>query len=314
MKARILILSLVLLAACQPVEMDYEYQKTLAESTPQAGEGYTLTLRATKVVDTKALDLTNDGARLNQYWKSTEKVMVFYKGNFAGTLDVVVPDPASDPKPKTATLSGSVTIDDLAVNDVLTLLIPGRADAKWDYTGQNGVLTGTSSIEDSFDYATAILTIESIEGTKVTTTGPATFRNEQSIYRFAFTNATTPSAVNVKKFTIYSSNNKISNSLSFNGTNKQWESMFGSLTVTASSSTNKPLYVALRYGDYTDNTTARVDDNFSFDVFDNNDALYLGGKAVPADKLVYGKYLNTTINVSQVVLNPNQTTPATSVW
>ena len=40
----------------------------------------------------------------------------------------------------------------------------------------------------------------------------------------------------------------------------------------------------------------------------------LGGKAVPADKLVYGKFLNTTINVSQVVLNPNQTTPATSVW
>ena len=84
--------------------------------------------------------------------------------------------------------------------------------------------------------------------------------------------------------------------------------------MTASNSTINPLYVALRYGDYTDNTTAREDDNFSFDVFDNNDALYLGGKAVPADKLVYGKYLNTTIQVSQVKLNPNEATPATSVW
>ena len=313
MKARHLFIPVLLffLAACEPMDLDNEYQKTLVEAKNSADSVYTLTVQAFKNVDTKALDLVNGDQTLNTYWKNGEKVQVFINGNGYGLLDVI----CGDGKPKTATLSGTITYNGLKVGDVLTLLIPSRNDAKWDYTGQNGVLTEVAgSIEKMFDYATAILTIESIEGTKVTTTGPATFRNEQSIYRFAFTNATTPSAVNVKKFTIYSSNNKISNSLSFNGTNKQWESMFGSLTVTASSSTNKPLYVALRYGDYTDNTTARVDDNFSFDVFDNNDALYLGGKAVPADKLVYGKYLNTTINVSQVVLNPNQTTPATSVW
>lgn len=300
---------LLILAACEPVELENEYQRTLVEGKNSADSVYTLTVQAFKNVDTKALDLL--GNTLNTYWKDTEKVRVFCNGVNLGLLDVI----CTGDRPTKATLSGTITYNGLKVGDVLTLLIPSRNDAKWDYTGQNGVLTETeASIEKMFDYATAILTIESIEGTKVTTTGPATFRNEQSIYRFAFTNATTSSAVNVKKFTIYSSNNKISNSLSFNGTNKQWESMFGSLTVTASSSTDKPLYVALRYGDYTDNTTARVDDNFSFDVFDNNDALYLGGKAVPADKLVYGKYLNTTINVSQVVLNPNQTTPATSVW
>lgn len=300
---------LLILAACEPVELENEYQRTLVEGKNSADSVYTLTVQAFKNVDTKALDLL--GNTLNTYWKDTEKVRVFCNGVNLGLLDVI----CTGDRPTKATLSGTITYNGLKVGDVLTLLIPSRNDAKWDYTGQNGVLTEVAgSIEKMFDYATAILTIESIEGTKVTTTGPATFRNEQSIYRFAFTNATTSSAVNVKKFTIYSSNNKISNSLSFNGTNKQWESMFGSLTVTASSSTNKPLYVALRYGDYTDNTTARVDDNFSFDVFDNNDALYLGGKAVPADKLVYGKYLNTTIQVSQVVLNPNQTTPATSVW
>lgn len=313
MKARHLFIPvlLLILAACEPVELENEYQRTLVEGKNSADSVYTLTVQAFKNVDTKALDLVNGDQTLNTYWKNGEKVQVFINGNGYGLLDVI----CGDGKPKTATLSGTITYNGLKVGDVLTLLIPSRNDAKWDYTGQNGVLTEVAgSIEKMFDYATAILTIESIEGTKVTTTGPATFRNEQSIYRFAFTNATTSSAVNVKKFTIYSSNNKISNSLSFNGTNKQWESMFGSLTVTASSSTDKPLYVALRYGDYTDNTTARVDDNFSFDVFDNNDALYLGGKAVPADKLVYGKYLNTTIQVSQVKLNPNEATPATSVW
>lgn len=300
---------LLILAACEPVELENEYQRTLVEGKNSADSVYTLTVQAFKNVDTKALDLL--GNTLNTYWKDTEKVRVFCNGVNLGLLDVI----CTGDRPTKATLSGTITYNGLKVGDVLTLLIPSRNDAKWDYTGQNGVLTETeASIEKMFDYATAILTIESIEGTKVTTTGPATFRNEQSIYRFAFTNATTSSAVNVKKFTIYSSNNKISNSLSFNGTNKQWESMFGSLTVTASFSTNKPLYVALRYGDYTDNTTARVDDNFSFDVIDNDAALYLGGKAVPADKLVYGKYLNTTIQVSQVKLNPNEATPATSVW
>lgn len=311
MKARHLFIPvlLLILAACEPVELENEYQRTLVEGKNSADSVYTLTVQAFKNVDTKALDLVNGDQTLNTYWKNGEKVQVFINGNGYGLLDVI----CGDGKPKTATLSGTITYNGLKVGDVLTLLIPSRNDAKWDYTGQNGVLTETeASIEKMFDYATAILTIESIEGTKVTTTGPATFRNEQSIYRFAFTNATTSSAVNVKKFTIYSSNNKISNSLSFNGT--QWGSTFGSLTVTASNSTINPLYVALRYGDYTDNTTAREDDNFSFDVFDNNDALYLGGKTVPADKLVYGKYLNTTIQVSQVKLNPNETTPATSVW
>ena len=300
---------LLILAACEPVELENEYQRTLVEGKNSADSVYTLTVQAFKNVDTKALELL--GNTLNTYWKDTEKVRVFCNGVNLGLLDVI----CTGDRPTKATLSGTITYNGLKVGDVLTLLIPSRNDAKWDYTGQNGVLTeAAGSIEKMFDYATAILTIESIEGTKVTTTAPATFRNEQSIYRFAFTNATTSSVVNVKKFTIYSSNNKISNSLSFNGTNKQWESMFGSLTVTASSSTDKPLYVALRYGDYTDNTTAREADNFSFDVIDNDAARYLGGKAVPADKLVYGKYLNTTIQVSQVKLNPNEATPATSVW
>ena len=310
MKARHLFIPVLLffLAACEPMDLDNEYQKTLVEAKTATDSVYTLTVEAFKNVDTKALELLND-TKLNTYWKNTEKVQVFLNGTGIGLLNVT----CTGDRPTKATLSGPIQYElGFKVGDVLTLLIPSRNDAKWDYTGQNGVLTGAGSIEDTFDFATATLTIESIVGTKVTTTGPATFRNEQSIYRFAFTNATTSSAVNVKKFTIYSSNNKISNSLSFNST--QWGSTFGSLTVTASNSTTNPLYVALRYGDYTDNTTAREADNFSFDVFDNNDALYLGGKTVPADKLVYGKYLNTTIQVSQVKLNPNEATPATSVW
>ena len=58
MKARILILSLVLLAACQPMDTDFDYQNTRTGKS-EADSVFTLTLQATKTVDTKALNLTN---------------------------------------------------------------------------------------------------------------------------------------------------------------------------------------------------------------------------------------------------------------
>ena len=296
MKARILILSLVLLAACEPVEMDYEYRKTLEESTPQAGESYTLTLQATKTVDTKALDLTNDGARLNQYWKSTEKVMVFYKGNFAGTLDVVVPDPASDPKPKTATLSGSVTIHGLAVDDVLTLMIPGRADKKWDYTGQNGVLTGSSSIEDSFDFATATVTINSFEGTTAHTTADAQFKNQQSIYRFDFKENDALKAV--KWFTVSSSRTQLVTSRSY--TNDAWASNYGDLTVTLTGDGATSPYVSLR------NENNSLEDTYSFLVVGGDNALYSGVKTITeqnAPNLGNGNFLTSGVTLTKTDLH-----------
>ena len=296
MKSRILILSLVLLAACQPVEMDYEYRKTLEESTPQAGESYTLTLQATKAVDTKALDLTNNGARLSQYWKSTEKVMVFYKGNFAGTLDVVVPDPASDPKPKTATLSGKVQIHGLAVDDVLTLMIPGRADEKWDYTGQNGVLTGTSSIEDSFDFATATVTINSFEGTTAHTTADAQFKNQQSIYRFDFKENDALKAV--KWFTVSSSRNQLVTSRSY--TNDAWASNYGDLTVTLTGDGATSPYVSLR------NENNSLEDTYSFLVVGGDNALYSGVKTITeqnAPNLGNGNFLTSGVTLTKTDLH-----------
>ena len=116
MKARILILSLVLLAACQQMDLDNDYQNSL-EGKSDADSVFTLTLQATKTVDTKALDLINDGSRLNVYWKNTEKVKVFRNGACVGSLNV---QPASGDKPKTATLSGTIQVHGLAANDVLT--------------------------------------------------------------------------------------------------------------------------------------------------------------------------------------------------
>jgi hypothetical protein len=284
MKARILILCLVLLTACQQVERDYDYKNTTVEGN-RSSDSACLTVKAIKMIDTKALDLinVNDKDRLNAYWKSTETVNVFRNGTHIGALTVV---PAAGDKPRIATLTGTLEVSGLKEGNVLTLLIPGRADEKWDYTGQNGVLTGESSIEDSFDYATATVTIDKIVGTTVTTTADAQFENQQSIYRLDF--KVNSSLKSVKWFSVSSSQNKLVTSRIYdNG----WGSAYGGVSVSLASSSYSP-YLSLR----NENTTEA--DTYSFMVRDYNNKLYSGTKVIPAEKLGNGQFLSPRVDLS----------------
>ena len=77
MKTRYLIIFPILLtlAACQRMELE---DPSLRDNLYGDGDVWTLTLQATKGDSaTKALDLVNEGARLNVYWTSTEKVKVY---------------------------------------------------------------------------------------------------------------------------------------------------------------------------------------------------------------------------------------------
>lgn len=279
MKARILILGLVLLAACQQMETDYDYQNTAVEGN-RSSDSACLTVKAIKMVDTKALDLIegNNGKCLNAYWTDTEKVNVFRNGTCIGALTVV---PAAGDKPRSATLTGTLEVSGLQEGNVLTLLIPGRADEKWDYTGQNGVLTGASSIEDSFDYATATVTIDKIVGTTVTTTADAQFENQQGIYRLDFNKS-------VKWFSVSSSQNKLVTSRSYSD---GWASAYGILSVSLASAASSP-YLSLR----NENTTEA--DTYTFFVRDYNNNLLTGTKEIPADKLGNGKFLAPSVDLS----------------
>lgn len=279
MKARFLILSLVLLAACQQVERDYDYQNTTVEGN-RSSDSACLTVKAIKMVDTKALDLIdgNNGKRLNAYWTDTEKVNVFRNGTCIGALTVV---PAAGDKPRIATLSGPLSVSGLEEGNVLTLLIPGRADKKWDYTGQNGVLTGASSIEDSFDYATATVTIDKIVGTTVTTTADAQFENQQSIYRLDFNKS-------VKWFSVSSNRNKLVTSRSYdNG----WTSAYGCLSVSLGTASASP-YLSLR------NENPTEADTYTFFVRDYNNNLLTGTKEITSDKLGNGQFLAPSVDLN----------------
>ena len=285
MKARFLIFSLVLLAACQQVERDYDYQNTTVEGN-RSSDSACLTVKAIKMVDTKALDLIdgNNGKRLNAYWTDTEKVNVIRNGTCIGALTVV---PAAGDKPRIATLTGPLAVSGLQEGNVLTLLIPGRADEKWDYTGQNGVLTGASSIEDSFDYATATVTIDKIVGTTVTTTADTQFENQQSIYRLDF--KVNGSLKNVNWFSVSSNRNKLVTSRSYSD---GWTSAYGCLSVSLGTASASP-YLSLR------NENPTEADTYTFFVRDDDNNLYTGTKEIETQYLGYGKFLAPGINLEE---------------
>ena len=281
MKKKLFIIPIILLAvACQK-----ELKDPTANEPEISDSKWTVTIKATKAeADTKALDLVNDGSRLNAYWKNTETVKVYKAGSLLGTLDVV---PDAGEKPTMATLTGPINTDGLVANDELTLIIPRE---NWDYTGQVGTL---ASIETTCDYATASVTIATVDEVNhtITTTGYASFTNEQSIYRFGF--KVGGEYIDPKSFIVSASSGKLVQCINWNGS--AWASSFGSLSITPASAAGDHFYYSAIRNESTE------EDSYSFVVTGSDDALYLGNKTIPASVLdAPGKFISAkSITISK---------------
>lgn len=115
--------------------------------------------------DTKALKF--DGQALKSVWAEGESVRVLKGNEFLGTLYATT---AGDETTLSGTISGTLSVD-----DALTLEYAGPY-----YTYQKGTL---DYIATHCDYATATVSVTSIEGGKVTTDA-AHFKNQQAIVKF----------------------------------------------------------------------------------------------------------------------------------
>ena len=297
-----LIPGLAVLAGCQRMPVEEKPEEAV-------GGPYTLTLEATKAMNTKALSL--DGNTLDAHWRTGETVAVYLGGDYKGVLTAT----ADGTDATKATLTGELTpIEGIAKDAVLTLLFP-RKD--WDYTGQDGSLPEeTSTLSTRFDYATASVTVASVSGSTVTTTGEATFANEQSMYRFGFKVGGAGDALEIHEFTVSSTHNALVRSRSWNGTT--WTDTPGSITVTAASPLTLP-YASLRNTLAGTPTQAQIDaretiDTYSFNVIGADNALYLGEKAIPAQVLTaQGRFISAqSIPVTKTTLAKSGT--ATEVW
>lgn len=238
-----------------------------------------LTLEAGKGVDTKALELVDEGQTLNAFWTLGEEVHVFASGSGAciGTLTAT---PNNTDKTK-ATLSGSISTTGLAVGQALTLLFPR---ATWSYDNQGGTLR---SIESNFDYARTQVTIESIESDQITTTKSTTFENQQSIYRFGFRyGATDGPTIRTKTLLLTSNQNKLAKTVNaITGDNTYFAdgvpmTIELSTALTADQAdANELIYVAIR------NDNKSTADTFSFTIYDADGATYKGSKEIPQANL-----------------------------
>ena len=298
MKKNILILAALLGAfiwtGCQTL-VD---EQTISERQSQTGS-FTLIVNAVKGADTKALALTNENNTLIPYWDGTEVVKVYKKESDdpIGTLSAT--PQGNDTYKTSATLSGTIS-GTLTERDELTLVIfPGTS---WSYSEQ----TGDGASLSGYDYATARVKVDAINGTQVTTTADATFVNEQSVWRFGFKVGET--TISVKQFSVASDHGKLAQTRSWNGSN--WTSAYGTLSVTPAAATNQPLYLAVR----NENTETSGNDILSFYVFRGDDnALYTGTQTLSGDKLGNGKFLSAPA-VSVTKSDLSQSGQVSEVW
>ena len=189
------------LASCQK-----EMTPVVAPAPEQpSAKTYTLTVDATKGDDTKALSL--DGQVLNVKWADTDQVSVFagdWSGDPMGTLTAAASETGS------TTLTGAVT--GANKGDNLNFLFPR---AEWNYTGQKGILlSDENSIEKKYDYATATVTVNEVDGTTITTDA-ANFTSQQAIVKFRLTDGVSPVAVN--SLTISANSRKLVTNKSYRG-------------------------------------------------------------------------------------------------
>ncbi|MBO4656820.1 MAG: hypothetical protein J5639_03510 [Bacteroidales bacterium] len=292
MKARYLIISILLLAACQQIEEPFDPRDN---SSANKDRVYTLTIQATKSdAVTKALAL--DGNTLKSYWTTNDKVRVFRNNEYVTELDVV---PGDGEYPLTATLTAT-DVSDLQQGDQLFLLIPRKYTSNssdWIYTGQNGLLTGDNSVSTKYDYATATVTVSTIDGTNITTT-TANFDNEQSIYRFGF--KVGDNKIDPSDITISSANGTLisSRTLSSGG----WADVPGSLTFNPTATSDHLYYFALR------NTSSSAD-TYNFVIHDANSALYMASISNIDATLLKGKFNSAkSIPTSQTRFAPGDAT------
>ena len=175
--AALLIASATMFTACSSDDSIISENQQPAQTTGK----YTMTVQASKGDGAGTRALTLDGNTLNAMWATTENVYVKKGSSWAtGSLK-----PQADGA--TATLKGTLSGVTIAAGDELTLQFPKSGTP--DYTKQVGTL---ADIAANFDYATASVTVSSVDGSgNITVSDPVTFTNQQSIVKFTLKNGET---------------------------------------------------------------------------------------------------------------------------
>ena len=213
-----LMIALAALTACSSEDNIVNDQP----ANPTEPTTYTMTIQASKATGDAAATrgLSLDGKTLNVKWNECETVYVLQqdKNNtadwyYVGKLTAAASSNA------TTTLSGTLTLeigkagayldtDAPALRFVLHGNALGSSNESDYSTGQNGLLTGTGSIEEKYDFASCDVaktsyTIDT-EAKTVSVTGGITLVSEQAIVKFSLYQADGTTPINATSLAITS--------------------------------------------------------------------------------------------------------------
>ena len=196
------------------------------EKNAREFDTYTLTVEASRDASlSKALSLS--GNTLNVVWASTDQVIVYNSSNTKiGTLTPQSTGSAN------AVLKGSIIASGISAGTKLRLVTPRE---NWLYEGQEGDF---ASVSKKFCYASAEVTVSSVNGSNVQTSA-ASFANQQAIVKFTLIDSK-GAPINPDELTITTASNSLVRSF-----NAKMEPLKGDILVIPSDDTNE-LYIALR--------------------------------------------------------------------
>ena len=277
-------------------------QKEIPQQQEQKPQVLTLTIQAEKVEapETKGLAIEVDEATttvMKSIWRENEVVDVYNGSTYVCQLKVKENSIESDGRK--AILTGTIPAAKVSNNDNLTLLTSGttvQSAISWNYTGQTGILMeDANSIEKKYNYALATVTA-TVAGEAVTTT-PASFENQQNIYRLSFRDSD-KNSITATQVTFQATNLVESCTVGSDDTYNQ-----AGITVNLGTAGNaNPFFVALRIDG---NEAAQL----NVTVVDKGGLTYYGSKPVPADKKqgTFVSFKNATLSTYSAPVS-NQTT------
>ena len=178
----LLVLIAVVMTACNSEDNTTSQPEPYTADTPKA---YTMTVEATMgEATTRALSIDNTGA-LIATWGRGDYVRVYNKTKGASLTGYLEPSGLGS---ATTMLSGSIS-GNVSNGDVLLLCYKFFS---FNYTDQRGKLSGSvHNIENENDFCSATVMVADVSDVgQITTTGKATFVNQQAIVRFTLTDAT----------------------------------------------------------------------------------------------------------------------------
>jgi len=166
----------------------------------EAPKTYTLTVTATKGDDDASRALSLNGKTLNATWTAGEVVQV-YSVTGEGLMEMESPDPIGT---LSAQSSGSTTMLKGEFISTYTPTVGAKLRLRFndrpDYTNQEGTL---EYIATHCDYALAEITVASVDAAGVvTSTGTASFQNQQAIVKFSLKRQDGTTPVEAKSLTV----------------------------------------------------------------------------------------------------------------